>query len=38
VNAVTILDDSGGRIASAALADRDGYFGRASRSLIIERQ
>jgi hypothetical protein len=38
VNAVTILDDSGGGIASAALADRDGYFGRASRSLIIERQ
>jgi Thioesterase-like superfamily len=37
VNAVTILGDSGGGIASAALADRDGYFGRASQSLIIER-
>jgi hypothetical protein len=38
VNAVTILGNSGGGIASAALADRDGYFGRASQSLIIERR
>ena len=38
VDAATILGGSGGGIASAALADRDGYFGRASQSLIIERR
>jgi hypothetical protein len=38
VNATTILGGDGGGIASAALADREGYFGRASQSLIIERR
>ena len=38
VNAATILGGSGGGIASAALADRDGYFDRASQCLIIERR
>jgi Acyl-CoA thioesterase C-terminal domain/Acyl-CoA thioesterase N-terminal domain len=38
VNATTILGGDGGGIASAALADRDGYFARASQSLIIERR
>src|SRR5262245_925006 len=36
VNATTILGGSGGGIASGALADRNGYFGHASQSLIIE--
>jgi hypothetical protein len=38
VNAETILGGDGGGVATARLADRDGYFGRASQSLIIERR
>jgi hypothetical protein len=38
VNAATILGGGGGGIASATPADRGGYFGRASQSLIIERR
>jgi hypothetical protein len=38
VNAETSLGPDGGGMATARLADRIGYFGRAAQSLIIDRR
>jgi hypothetical protein len=38
VNAETLLGGDGGGVAMARLADRNGYFGRASQSLVVERR
>lgn len=38
LDAETWLDPAGGGIASARLADRAGYFGRAAQSLVVERR
>ena len=38
LDAETWVGDSGGGLACARLADRDGYFGRAVQSVLIERR
>ena len=38
LDAETWVGDSGGALACARLADRDGYFGRAVQSVLIERR
>lgn len=38
LDAETWVGDSGGALAFARLADRDGYFGRAVQSVLVERR
>lgn len=38
LDAETWVGDSGGALACARLADRDGYFGRAVQSVLVERR
>jgi len=38
LDAETWVGDSGGALACARLADRDGYFGRAVQSVLIEKR